>query len=61
MCVRVHFYCCAFIILHPRVIVCVKEYFQVESTDTLLMVTSDVLSISALCSSEPDLEMVGFI
>lgn len=58
---HVHFNYYAFIILHPRIIVCVKEYFQVESTDTLLMVTLDALSISVVCSSEPDLGMVGFI
>lgn len=47
-------------ILYSR-IVYVKDYFQIESTNTLPMVTLEALCISAVCSSEPDLGMVGFI
>lgn len=48
-------------ILYSRIIVYVKDYFQIESTNTLPMVTLEALYISAVCSSEPDLGMVGFI
>lgn len=37
----------------------VKEHFQVESTNTLLMVALDALSISVVCSSEPDLGVMA--
>lgn len=48
-------------ILYSRIIVYVKDYFQVESINTLPVVTLEALCISAVCSSEPDLGMVGSI
>lgn len=40
-------------ILYSRIIVYVKDCFQVESTNTLPMVTLEALCVSVVCSSEP--------